>query len=278
MKRSKIYQNDNKVFFAKIILFFAILSISAGIVLKYNFLTIKKINISPDNLSCTNKNMIAQQINLYGQNFFLVNEKKIEKNLKEKFLCIKTVEFKKNFPDKIDLNLSEREPAALIIKIPNSMQQELKALDATSSSVVNELSISKFLPEASESTKFLVDSSGFIFKEATQEISGLQSLYLVNEDIGLGKSIQDDVIQKIILLLGKLVAFQINVDKVIISGEKILVEGQPNLIFAKNSALDKQLTSLQLILKKAKIESKVINFIDLRFNKPTVIYSPKDHL
>lgn len=274
-KRYRVYKSK-RAFFVKIILFCAILSVVlASIVLKYNFLAIKKISINPDNLSCTDKNRIEQQINFSKQNLFLMDEKKIEKNLKEKFLCIKTIAFKKSFPDKIDLSLSEREPVALIINIPNNKQQDLKVLEATSSSVVTELNISKFLPEASESSKFLVDSSGFIFREATQEFSNLQSFYLVYEDISLGKNIPGDMIQKNILLLDKLATFQIVVEKVVIFDEKILVEGKPKLIFSKNYALDRQLTSLQLILKKAKMESKVISYIDLRFNKPTVIYSKK---
>lgn len=278
-KRFGIYKSSKQTFFAKIIFFFAILSaILASVVLKYDFLTIKKIAINPDNLSCVNEQEIKKQVNISKQNFFFINEKKIEENLKEKFLCIKNIEFKKSFPDKIELSLSEREPAALIIKIPDGMQQGLKSLDATSSSVVAELSISKFLPEASESTKFLVDSSGFIFRETAQEISRVPTLYLVYEDIGLGKNLTGDVIQKNVLLLDSLNTSQIVVEKVVIFGEKILVEGKPKLVFSKNYALDRQLTSLQLILKKAKMESKVINYIDLRFNKPTVIYSSKNNL
>ena len=47
------------------------------------------------------------------------------------------------------------------------------------------------------------------------------------------------------------------------------------VIFRLKNEVDIQLASLQLILDKAKIDEKELEFIDLRFDKPVVRYAPK---
>ncbi|MBI4038755.1 hypothetical protein HY384_02235 [Candidatus Daviesbacteria bacterium] len=50
----------------------------------------------------------------------------------------------------------------------------------------------------------------------------------------------------------------------------------PRIIFRLSNSLDVQLASLQLILGKAKIDGSRLEFIDLRFDKPVLKFTPKE--
>ena len=49
----------------------------------------------------------------------------------------------------------------------------------------------------------------------------------------------------------------------------------PKVFFRLDNEIDLQLASLQLILEKAKIDERILEFIDLRFDKPIVRFAPK---
>ena len=66
-------------------------------IFKFGIFSIKKIEVEANNISCTNELQIKQATNTLGQNFFLTNKNKTEENLKEKFVCIKSIDFIKNF-------------------------------------------------------------------------------------------------------------------------------------------------------------------------------------
>ena len=76
--------------------------------------------------------------------------------------------------------------------------------------------------------------------------------------------------------------FEAPTDNIIIVGDKLIIDTKPRLIFSLDKRLDYQTTSLQLILAQAKMNSDpsspgsaLIESVDLRFNKPVVVYSKK---
>lgn len=71
----------------------------------------------------------------------------------------------------------------------------------------------------------------------------------------------------------KLVPLRLNLQSLDYSGEREIIatfSGNLTVIFSKEKDLRSQVTSLQFILWRTKIEGKLLYFVDFRFNKPII--------
>ncbi|KKS13713.1 MAG: hypothetical protein UU67_C0020G0034, partial [Candidatus Daviesbacteria bacterium GW2011_GWB1_41_5] len=55
----------------------------------------------------------------------------------------------------------------------------------------------------------------------------------------------------------------------------LIIFAQYKVILSLQKDIPLQLASLQLITEKAKIDGRLIEVVDTRFNKPVVVYAPK---
>jgi hypothetical protein len=266
----KLYSHINfkYLFFFLVILIFFL----AAIVLRTDYLKISSVSIEASELTCTNPDQIKQQANLLGKNFFLTNGQELESKLKKQYLCLDKISITKKFPNKVVIDVKNRLPAALISVIKQKPNLELDLNEATPSSQTALLDF-KIPPEIG---RYLVDKNGVIY--ATSEVQNIgvpPFFYLVDNSVYVGRIIDKDGLSNVISILNKLNEWQISLISVKDDQDKLLIDGQPKIVFSLKKDVKEQLASLQLILETAKMNSNYINLVDLRFNKPIVIYAPK---
>ncbi|MDP3973661.1 MAG: FtsQ-type POTRA domain-containing protein [Candidatus Daviesbacteria bacterium] len=228
---------------------------------------LKKIDVAGGQLSCTDFTQIKEIISQYKGNLLLINEQKIKDELKDKFICVGDIQMEKKFPDELKIQVFKRNPIALFSK--------LIYFDATSSAKLSEIIEStesaKVLNFSPSDQRFLVDKEGILFEKSSGS-SNAPNVYL-NEELTLGQIFSADLIGSISKIFEKLNLLGIPSGQFIIIDRRIFVySSDKKIIFKIDGTLETQLASLQLIVEKAKINSDILEFIDLRFDKPVVRY------
>lgn len=210
---------------------------------------IKSFSVSSDNLTCSSADEIKSSIQINGVNFFFLKPGDLEKKIKDKFLCIGSVKLSKTIPDKISLELKNRQ--AVLNLIPNQASDSAIATDSG----------------------FLVDPEGVVFAKATFE-SRMQPIFF-QENLFVGKNLGDQVkkVSQILETLKPLNVYPVGAK--IYSNNLFSTGTAPQIILRLDDKLEHQLASLQLIINQAKIDGKELESVDLRFDKPIVRYVPK---
>lgn len=225
--------------------------------------TIKSVEVSLGQIDCADEEQIKKSSNIPGQNFFLLNRDVIEKTLKNKFICIQNINLSKLFPNKVKLEVLPRVPVVILTNL-NEPQ-------ATESAILENMAT----PSAQFSqNSFLVDNMGVIFGKDTGQIMA-PKIFVNNRTISIGGQINN--LPASLLILEKLKTFGLNVKSAGIVDENLIIfeNNISKIIFRLDFGVDIQVASLQLILEKAKIDSKELEFIDLRFDKPIVRFATK---
>jgi len=270
MIRRKLKKKSAKLSKIIFLIFVVFIVLATFLLIRFNPFTIKQIAIQ-NGISCANEDQIKNSLGLYGQNLVLLNKKKLTKNLKDKFICLKDVNFSFFFPNKIVIEVVRREPAAILVN--------LKEKDATSSSLLESIAT----PSAQETIgNFVVDVEGVIFSKETEELNIPKVYYVVtnliytqDSNLSLGKDLKGDSIKNSLKILERIKTFGIENSETWIIDNFFIINGIQKIIFRLDERIDIQLASLQLILAEAKIDLKELEFIDLRFDKPIVKYTPK---
>ncbi len=250
MNRKNRKQRKLKI---KILTLVVILVFIAIIALGYKLFTVSKIE-TEGYVSCMVDSKPNQFEKFLGQNLFLINIGNLEQDLKKQFLCLKQVSLSKVFPNKIKINLSERQPKVIFISVAN---------EATDSASMTPQILQK-------KDAFLVDEDGVFFSKSNWE--NLPKIYSWS-NLVLGQKIDKDLVDRILKVISELNLLGLTTtDSILNSDKTYLMYSNPAVYFNLNDKLDFQIASLQLILKTAKIDSNV-EFIDLRFDKPIVKYN-----
>ncbi len=235
-----------------------------GIIYFTLFSTVFKIkSLSSSPVDCASSDDIRKVVNLLGVNFFLLDAEVISKKIKDKFFCIGYVNLKRSIPDKVTLELKGRSGVFNLIPY-----EAISSSDATPSAQV-----------IATDSGFLVDEEGVIFAKANFE-TRLQPILFSGETLSIGERLGGELISKISQVLETLKSlgiypFGAKIYSIPIesgSSDNFSVGQKPQTTFKLNDSLDRQLASLQLILNQARIDTKEVEFIDLRFDKPVVKY------
>jgi hypothetical protein len=196
------------------------------------------------------------------------------------FICIGSVKITKKLPNQVDISVLSRQPAAVLVSIHdpessssarlNNIIQELSA--SSSASVSAKPAIFEF--KGTVEDMVVVDSEGVVYSKNIE--INVPKIYFWGENLILGKRVDQNLIKSALIILDRVKIFGVNIIEAKIFLQRILViNSEPKLVFALDRDLNLQLASLQLILEKAKIEETNMEFIDLRYDKPVVKYSPK---
>lgn len=241
------------------IIIFSILFIFKNIV-------IRKLGININEAGCIDEQSVEKIINIFGKSFFTSFEKEKE-NLEKRFICIKSINFKKNFPDKITVSIDIRKPA--IIFYTSEASSVAQSIDM----VINPATDSaKILPNFSN--QFISDDEGIVY--TTDDTGEIYKVNLLNRKLKVGDKIDSEQVKAMLQILASINSMGINAWENYLDAEDFYVKGDAKIIvFNLRSKLNTQIASLQLILQKAKIESEKIEFIDLRFDKPVVRYGKR---
>lgn len=250
------------LFLAIVIILIVFLFIRSG------FFNIKQIEVQGDKTDCADSDQLKKISNLFGQNFFFFDYKKLKEKLKEKFICIKNVSFNRLIPDKVKIDITSRKPTAILLKI--------KEKQASSSSLIENIAT----PEASIiQDSYMIDNEGIIFAKDIDD-SNTPKIYIYDKDISVGRKLENNFIYYSLKILDKIKTFGVVAKKNWIMEDFFVINpdsSDPKIIFRLNDQIDIQLASLQFILAEAKIDLRELTFIDLRFDKPIVRFAPKNH-
>ncbi len=248
--------------------FFILLIISAYLFIRSDFFVIRNLIIKLDKIECASESSIKEVAGILGQNFFFLNSLEIKKKFDQKFICIKNINFIKHFPDAIELQISGRIPIALLINtIEATNSYTLEDFISTSSSSLT-------VGVSSNLASLVVDEEGVIFSDDTGK--NLPRIFFEGEKLEKGKKLSGGGVKKSIQILNKMTQLGTEVnDAKIYSQGLLLISGKPKIVFSLDGSIDVQLASLQLILDKAKIENEIVEFLDLRFDKPIVKYGKR---
>ncbi len=225
---------------------------------------------NPDN-GCVSEEVIKKDPNLIQKNLFLIDKKQILNNLISRYSCLKDMEIKYSFPKKLKINIRVRDPIA---KINSYNTQTPKTLNDLSLEEASSAALLDWnFPGDNSDESLVVDDSGYIFKKMNDE--PLPTLFVKGDALKLGQRLDEPTFNKISKIFEKIKNMEISFQKAKLDDETLLIESNPKVTFSLSGDTFRQLASLQLILQEAKINGKVIQIIDLRFDKPVVAYTSK---
>ncbi len=248
----------------------------AVVVLGIFLLRIQNVSFELNSVNCTNQSQLESDLKLKGNNIFLQNTEIVAKTIKEKYSCVQSAKVTKIYPNNLKVEIQGREPVVVInfVKIEQNKNLDLFSELIASESATESAKQSVVLPDPSTGSKFIADRTGYIF-ETFSDQNNLPVVNYFGDNLGLGKKVEDDAIDKMFQIIAKLNEFVVPLGGVNIIGEKMTFDSQPKLTFSLTKDVLRQLTTLQLILQEAKINSKTIESVDLRFDKSVVLYSSK---
>lgn len=231
---------------------------------------VKELEVNLDKIDCAQVEQI-KNLQIVGKNILFLNESKIEKDLKAKYVCVKKVVLTKQFPNKITVILSGREPAALFYRLSNVASDSAQIAGflniATQSG-----QIASFSGQLSSASGMLVDEEGVIFAKSQENIT-LPKIY--KWTLQFDEKIDEQDLKQVINILISLKNLNMVTFEVNLFLKDVLVSSNPRVLFSLKQDINIQLAALQLIMTQAKISEENIEMIDLRFDKPIVRYAPK---
>ena len=207
------------------------------------FLVLAKFAFEVKTIDLKDQDSCLKQIDLkkeyIGKNLLLINPKKEQNSLKDKNSCVDGVAVERKFPITLQITVKSKVPVAKI---------DGTELLATSDGLLIKKQITANIP-----TIYLPNSKSLKENETLQDKTAIFALQISS---GLLKS---DFTPASIRLIG-------SNDIAVYSTSGIIA------LFTTNQSASDQVDSLQSIMTKAKIDASKIEKIDLRFNKPTVVF------
>lgn len=245
---------------------------------------IKKIIVN-GHASCVNQNDITKDPKTLNQTLLLFNQGSYKVSFYKKYPCTTGLEIKKKFPNQIELTFVPKSPVGMIgvLNKSNLKNMNLDLKESTPSSQAASISTLDFdVDNLSVSGYFFTDTDGNLYEQTTiDQANNLPIFYSLRNDDST-RNIEKDFLYKILQIIDKLKSLEINPSVYKQDGSKLLVNSQPKIVFVLNKDIFRQIASLQVILQKAKMNlrslpkgkvHRIIDTVDLRFDKPIVVYS-----
>lgn len=232
--------------------------LSLYLALRSDIFLVNQIEIDGNNSSdCVDDQSLAKEIGLIGKSLVFINKREIRDRILSQHPCLKTINIKTNWPNRVKIEVATRQPVA-VLSIVNTPPN----LHATSPASLDQF--------------FLVDEEGKVLKKVAT-FSALPKIDLVSNqsvDLSFLDNAQSELIRQSVRLVSNLSDLQINVHYLIIDNDNLSAFLGDNVlvIFSKKIDARIQTTSLQSILRQSKIEGKQLEKVDLRFTKPHVVY------
>lgn len=283
--------NGFKLPFKLLLVLVLLLGIIAGI--WWGYTKVKTpLEIKIDAVTCGDVAGVQQMLQKEDIRFYWLKSQEIEKKLIQQYPCVSQVVVERKFPLTVLVKLSGRHPEAVfrVIQKFGLLPSPMDELEASASSQEAKPSLS---PQVSVSygETVLVDAKGVAFAKGTVE--GLPFIDMVTTKFDIGDSIGEQVMHQVMQIWQffsaqnvSLVSAEMEEDKMTITLDRSISDSQPaiqpeknaslkeEIVFSLSGDLERQWASLQLIWKQAKINSKSVVKIDLRFDKPVVTYVP----
>lgn len=256
----------------KILIILIVLVVVAGgfFFLTSNFFYIKYLDVQTERVNCTSTEDLKNTSQILDRSIFFLDKQIVEDKLRKRYVCVKGISLSPEFPNRIKMQVFGRTPVFQLLRLPEK---------EPSSSAVFEDFLNKDSSESAKENskikdKYLVDEEGVLFSK--DEIGSLKKLYFFDDSLTLGQKLDQNIFENYQEVIKKLAVLAIASEEAkIYSNKYLLYNAKPKLIIDLSGNINTQLASLQLILSRAKIEGKEMEFIDTRFENPIVKYAPK---
>ncbi len=259
-KYSRKKQNYTKLLFLGLLV---ILLIPLFLFFKNNLFNISSVEVEGDNLECTTFDQLKDSAELKGQNLIFLNTENAAKKINEKFICIKGLNFSKIFPNRVKVSVLGREGFAILSNI-----NDVEASPSSSFETIATPSAEQALDS------FIVDKEGVVYSADKGNLD-IARIFVSDQKVTFGQRLSGSFIKKALEILEKVQIIGLDTKKSQIKDNFFVLFSVPRVVFRLDDEIDKQIASLQLILKIAKIDDISPEFIDLRFDKPIVKFAPK---
>ncbi len=223
-----------------VFLFFCFLAVVFYLLFKSDYFVVKNVNCwVQEKTSLADERRWCEEAKrlLLGKRMVWSNLTTVVVNLEHKFLPVGEVKITKKYPRTVLVQISERQP------------------------------ITKVCPPGG--LEFLVDKEGVIFSEMTPETKDLRTVSLeLGCELTLGQNLDEDVVFLILLEDPQITSIKYVGQK----GIEAQAEEGLVILFSREKDLEAQARSLQMIVKKYRIEGKGLKLVDLRYDQPVVKY------
>lgn len=214
-----------------------ILVVLAVLLVKFAF-TVRSIDVTGDR-NCLNKESIEATSHILGKNIFLINTREVRENLKKENSCLDSVSLNKKLPSKLAIDVKAKVPVAKI-----------------------------------DGTDLLASADGLVIKQQAQV--PIPTIYLPgNIKAAQGARFTQNNILSALDITAALLKSDFTPSSVRIVGPEDIAVYSTNetvALFTTRMSTSGQVDSLQSILTKAKIDAAKIAKIDLRFDKPIIVF------
>lgn len=252
---------------------------------------LSSFDLELNNINCTTASEVEQFLRSMNMNYFYYKSESVEYELRRKYFCIGNIDQTIHYPNRLKIVLTGREGKYIVKTIETNIEinpqvilslEQLNATESTKQAALPPLVLNQILDsykEASESSMYVVDAEGVIFESAASDAI-LPRISIFGRDFRIGQKIPDDLIKKVDEISVKVEKMEIDTTNLIVVGDRLIIDSSPRVTFSLSRDIPRQLASLQLILRQAKMnrnpekpDSRSVESIDLRFDRPVVIYS-----
>lgn len=217
------------------------MALSLFLVGRSNFFLINHVNCNLNAYVCP-LNLEPLLLSFIGKNIFELKTGAISRQIASHDPVLTNIKVEKFLPNRLKINLTRRIPIVLVRR-------------------------------DSDDSEYYLDKLGFIFKLPLPYNQPLPQVYWPS-DLPLieGDSMNGQDLAK---LINTLAAYYVNYEQIIRQAEKIYIVKTslgPEAIIIAESDYAPMVASLQFILSNLKMEDKLPEKIDLRFDKPILTY------
>ncbi len=159
-----------------------------------------------------------------------------------------------------------------------TLKPKIEVIQATSSSKEAQEPMITPVPVATSSTYFLVDDTGYLFKKVDEQTQVQPGIDILDNSLKVGSKISGNNISKILNSFKKLTELSLYPKKAELLGENLYTsvdngEKTTLVVLSFHQDLEKEFAYLKLILTQASRDGKNLERVDLRFDKPYIMYS-----
>ncbi len=261
-----------------IVIFLVVILLLSWIFPKTALLKITQVKASLQNAPCVTEEQVATDTNFKKGQLFFLQADKIEQDFIKKYPCIDHLTLQQKWPGQIMVTIFGKAP---VLKIVGYMPEPLPSLDPLEASASTGTALLSWSIPSTADPAFLVNDQGTLY--AVDNGANLPIVYYPDTALQIGKNLDALLIKKLVTIFTKLQTLDDSIPRGRLEDTVLLVQAHEKIAFqlggstlSYSDEINRQLASLQLILQKAKIDGKAMDKIDLRFDKPVVVYTSSD--
>lgn len=236
-----------------LILLILVINLSHSLLIKSSQFRIKKIYVTSE-VEIKKDDLIFN----FDKSYFETDPDKIILDITKKYPEIESADLKKNFPGSVSLVIKKRTPVAVAVN--GFLTESLVEAEATGSANI------KYGFEKKDNQEFLIDIYGRLLNKIEGEFPTI-GLDLQNKSAG------DSITSAPAIFMLQLLQKISEKPLWIVNNENKIVFYNYDgsfIIMDSSISLEEQLSSLQLITNRFRIEGRKFEYLDLRFQKPVV--------